>query len=108
MGDSKGVFYARIIDMPNGARMATIADGELLGVEAVDEESGVRIVVSREFYGDMKLDVEEAERLLEEADVLVLAGDRIIGLALEKGLVHPESILEVEGVRHVQIYKFSF
>ncbi len=102
-----GLYYARVIETDHGL-MAVIADEEVMGKAAIDEERGVRIIITREFYGERVIEEGEALDLLERASVLVLAGDRIIEKAVGLGLVHPESVLEVGGLRLVQVFKFSY
>ncbi len=102
-----GLYYARVIETDHGL-MAVIADEEVMGKAAIDEERGVRIIISREFYGERVIEESEALELLERASILVLAGDRIIGRAVELGLVHPDSVLEVGGLRLVQVFKFTY
>ena len=103
-----GIYYARIMTTPEGLLMVAIADEEVIDKAVRDEERGLQIIVSREFYGERIIDELEAIRLIEEADVLVLAGDRIVSKAVELGYVHPDSILEVKGVKHVQVFKFMY
>lgn len=103
-----GLYYARVIDMPNGQKLVAIADEEVMGVEVKDGKTGLMIVVAREFYGESLIGDEDAERLLEYGDVLVLSGSRIIGKAISRGLVSPESVLRIRGVEHVQVYKFTY
>jgi len=102
-----GLYYARVIETDHGL-MAVIADEEVMGKAAIDEERGVRIIISPEFYGERVIEESEALELLERASILVLAGDRIIGRAIDLGFVHPDSVLEVGGLRLVQVFKFRY
>ncbi len=102
------LYYARVIETGEGLLLAAIADEDVIDRAVIDEESGLRIVVSREFYGERVIGENEMLELLERADILVLAGDRVVAKAIEMGLVHPDSVLEVKGVKHVQVFKFGF
>ncbi|MCE4613505.1 MAG: DUF424 family protein [Desulfurococcales archaeon] len=102
-----GMYYVRVIRIEGGL-MVSIADEEVMGKAAVDEESGVRIIVSREFYGGDLVDDDRVEELMREASVLVLAGRRVIKKAIDMGLVNPDSVLEIKGLQHVQVFKFSY
>jgi len=102
-----GMYYVRTIKIEGGL-MVSIADEEVLGKAAVDEETGVRIIVSREFYGGDLVGEDKVEELMRRATVLVLAGKRIIRKAIEMGLVNPDSVLEIKGIQHVQVFKFSY
>lgn len=101
-------FYARVMRIPGIGVMASIADIDAVGRVEEDEDRGIVVSVPREFYGDRLISLDEARRLLESAEVLVLAGSRIINIAIELGLVNPDSVLEVNGLMHVQVYKFRF
>lgn len=102
-----GMYYVKFYQLPYGGVMAAIADEEVLGKAAYDEESRVSIIVSEDFYKGDLVDDDNVERVLADADVLVLAGDRIISKAVKMGLVDPESVLRVGGLSHVQVFKFS-
>ncbi|GAB6147624.1 DUF424 domain-containing protein [Stetteria hydrogenophila] len=102
-----GLYYVKYYRIPGGL-MAAIADEEVLGRLVYDRETGLSIIVSEEFYKGDLVGEEAAERALLEADVLVLAGDRIIEKAIKLGLVDPESVLRKGGLSHVQVFKFGF
>ncbi|MCE4602559.1 MAG: DUF424 family protein [Desulfurococcales archaeon] len=106
-GVGKG-FSLRLIEVPGYGVMAALADLEELGRVEEDRERGLRLEVSPAFYSGRVVCGEEARRILSMATILVLAGRRIIGMAVEMGLVNPDSILEVNGLPHVQVYKFRF
>ncbi len=107
-GESRGLlYYARVMNA-NGFTMVAIADEEVYGKAAIDDDTGVSIIVSEEFYGNNVIEEDEAIRLLEAADILVLAGKRIITKAVELGFVNPDSIMEIKGIQHVQVYKFRY
>ena len=101
------LYYARVMNA-NGLMMAAIADEEVYGKAVIDDDTGVAVIVSEEFYGGNVIEEDEAARLLEAADILVLAGRRIISKAVKMGLVNPDSIMEVKGIQHVQVYKFRY
>ncbi len=103
-----GLYYARVIYTAEGLMMAAIADEEVIDKAARDEERNLQIIVPKSFYGEKVIGDAEAVQLLEEADILVLAGERIISKAIELGFVHPDSVLEVNGLKHVQIFKFMY
>lgn len=97
----------RMYQLPYGGVMAAVADEEVLGKTAYDGESGLSLIVSEEFYKGELVDEEKVERILAGADVLVLAGDRVIGKAVSMGLLEPSSVLRIGGLSHAQVFKFS-
>ncbi|MEJ2126458.1 MAG: DUF424 family protein [Candidatus Bathyarchaeota archaeon] len=42
---------------------------------------------------------------IEESTVVNLVGPNIVKKAIEKGLVHPEAVLDICGIPHAQILK---
>jgi hypothetical protein len=78
-------------------------DKELLGKKLKFGE--VDFVVRESFYFEKFIDIEELIKLLKEAQIVNLIGDKIIGHLIEKGLVNRNSVKLIDGVSHVQIYK---
>ncbi len=80
-----------------------ICDAELLGKTL--NEGKIVFEVREEFYKGIKTTVEEAIYLISQSTVVNMIGKRIVKKALEKGLVHPEAVLNISGVPHAQIVK---
>lgn len=83
--------------------LLAICDAELLGKRLRDG----RIVfeVREDFYKGLKISVEEAIDLVGQSTMVNMVGRHIVRRALERGLIHPEAILEISGVPHAQIVK---
>ncbi|MEM0366230.1 MAG: DUF424 family protein [Acidilobaceae archaeon] len=103
-----GGFHAKLIEIPGGLTMVSIVDEEVLGSKAYDESRGIVLDVNRSFYEGIVISEGEAVKLLEEANILILVGSRIIGLAVEMGIVNPDSILKVGGIEYVQVFKIIY
>jgi len=101
-------FYVRVFELPGGGVMASIVDEEVLGVRVYDSSRGVVIDVSREFYGGDLVGEEEVLRYLESSDVLILVGSRVVGMAVERGLVNPDAVLRVGDIVYVQVVKVLY
>ncbi|MCE4603395.1 MAG: DUF424 family protein [Aeropyrum sp.] len=102
------MYYVRKIKTPEGFIMVTVTDEEVLDRAAYDEERGIRLVVSRSFYkGDLLREAQVLEAI-QEADIIVLTGERSVQLGISLGLVHPDSVLEVKGLKQVQVFKFLY
>ncbi|MEB3773891.1 MAG: DUF424 family protein [Desulfurococcales archaeon] len=102
------LYYFKVTEIPGVGLMVAIADADVMGVHVVDEERNIQIIVDKGFYGDTLAGEDRVRSMMMNADVIVLAGDRVISMAIDMGLVNPDSILEVKGVKHVQVYKFKF
>ena len=80
-----------------------ICDAELLG--QVLCEGKIVFKVSEAFYKGSKMSVEEAITLVETSTIVNMVGRQIVKKAIEKGLIHPEAVLNISGVPHAQIVK---
>ncbi|UCE28848.1 MAG: DUF424 domain-containing protein [Candidatus Bathyarchaeota archaeon] len=78
-------------------------DAELLGM--VLHDGKVAFEVRKEFYMGSKVSVEEAVDLMKQSAIVNMVGRNIVEKAIEKGLIHPEAVLEISGVPHAQIVK---
>lgn len=84
--------------------LLAICDCELLGRTL--RQGKIVFHVKDEFYNGGKLAVDEAVRLIENSTIVNMVGKNCVGKAIEKGYVHPEAVLDIEGVPHAQIVKF--
>ncbi len=80
-----------------------ICDSELLGRTL--REGKIVFHVKDEFYNGGKVPVEEAVCMIENSTIVNLVGNNCVEKAIEKGYVHPEAVLKIEGVPHAQIIK---
>lgn len=61
--------------------------------------------IKEDFYKGRKVTVEEAIELCKQSNIVNMVGKRVVGTAVKAGLVHPEAILNINGVPHAQIVK---
>jgi hypothetical protein len=61
--------------------------------------------VREEFYKGSLVSLEEAVDLIQQSTIVNMVGRKIVEKAIERGLVHPDAVLEIEGVPHAQIVK---
>lgn len=80
-----------------------ICDAEILGKTLC--EGKITFRVKEEFYKGAKVSIEEAISLIENSTIVNMVGKNVVSKAVEKGYVHPEAILNIEGVPHAQILK---
>ena len=83
--------------------LLAICDSELLGRTL--RQGKIVFHVKDEFYNGGKLAVEEAVRMIENSTIVNMVGKNCVGKAIEKGYVHPDAVLDIEGVPHAQIVK---
>jgi len=96
-------FWSKVIKTKFDVLVA-ICDEEVIGKE-IEVERGFRVVASERFYKDKLIDEEEALRLMSEATIGNLLGEKIIKLAVDKNIISPESIILIGGIPHAQFIK---
>lgn len=80
-----------------------ICDCELLGRTL--RYGKVFFHVNEKFYGGEKTAVVEAVAMISNATIVNLVGKKVVEEAIRQGYVHPEAVLNIEGVPHAQIVK---
>ncbi|MEM2280724.1 MAG: DUF424 family protein [Candidatus Bathyarchaeia archaeon] len=83
--------------------LLSICDAEILGKTL--REGKIVFHVTKEFYEGEEVEVEEAIAMIENSTIVNMVGENVVRKAVEKGYVHPEAILKIEGVPHAQIVK---
>lgn len=68
-------------------------------------EGKLKLAPETKFYGSSVVGLPEALVLLDSADIVNLVGRRIVRAAIDKGLVHPDAVITIGGVPHVQVMK---
>jgi hypothetical protein len=61
--------------------------------------------VKEDFYKGRKVTVEEAIELCKQSSIVNMVGKCIVHECVKAGLVHPEAVLDINGVPHAQIVK---
>ncbi len=80
--------------------VVAICDEDLL--EKTLDFNDVKFHVSKKFYGGELIYEEKALKLLENATIGNLIGEKIISLALKKKYIAKENIILINGVPHAQ------
>jgi len=83
--------------------LLAICDCEVLGRTL--REGKIVFHVKDEFYNGGKVSVEEAVGMIENSTIVNMIWRNCVERAIEKGYVHPEAVLRIEGVPHAQILK---
>jgi len=79
-----------------------VCDEDIIGKKF--EQGDLCIEVSEVFYKDKKVDKKELEDLLKYYDNINIVGKDSIKIALELGIIEKESIIQIKGIPHVQIF----
>lgn len=94
--------YVNLKQMGKNVVLA-ICDVELLGKTL--KEGKIVFKVKDEFYNGGKASVDEAVSMINNSTIVNLIGKNCVEKAIEKGYVHPDAVLKIEGIPHAQIIK---
>ncbi len=83
--------------------LLAICDCEVLGRTL--REGKIVFHVKDEFYNGGKVIIEDAMGMIENSTIVNMVGKNCVEKAVEKGYVHPEAVIRIEGVPHAQIVK---
>lgn len=83
--------------------LLAMCDVELLGKTL--REGKIVFQVKEDFYKGAKVNIEEALSMVRNSTIVNMVGKNVVGKAIENGYVHPEAVLDIEGVPHAQIVK---
>jgi hypothetical protein len=83
--------------------LLAMCDCEVLGRTL--REGKIVFHVKDEFYNGGKVSLEEAMGMIENSTIVNMVGKKCVEKAIKKGYVHPEAVLNIEGVPHAQIVK---
>jgi len=94
--------YLNIKKMGQNVLLA-VCDCDLLGRTL--REGKIVFHIKNEFYNGRKATVEEAVDLIGNSTIVNLVGKCCVEKAIAEGFVHPEAVLNIEGVPHAQIMR---
>ncbi len=94
------MFYYKI-HKSGGSTVLAACDFELLGKKF--EEGKLELHIGKEFYGGQNIGNEVLD-LFPKADIINIAGSKIVSLALEHNWVSKDGIIKVKGIPHAQIF----
>lgn len=86
-----------------GNVLLAICDCEILGKTL--REGKITFHVKEEFYKGTKVNIDEAIDMIENSNIVNMIGKNVVHKAIERGYVHPEAVLNIEGIPHAQIVK---
>ena len=83
--------------------LLSICDKEILGKTL--HEGKIVFCVKENFYKGTRVALDEAVSLIESSTIVNMIGKNVVKKAIERGYVHPEAVLYIEGVPHAQIVR---
>lgn len=97
-----GLVYLQRYTTERGTLVAC-CDEEIIG--KTFREGKLKLSVEPKFYGKAAIAMEEALRILTPAEMMNLVGHDIVRAAINQGLVHPDAVIQIGGIPHVQVLK---
>jgi len=94
------MFYYKI-HKSRGKTLLAICDSDLLGKKF--EEGKLALHVSRDFYGGQEIGNDVVD-IFPKADIINIAGSKIVSLALKGKWVSKEGIIKIRRIPHAQIF----
>lgn len=86
-----------------GCVLLAMCDADLLGKTL--KQCKIVFHIREEFYKGSLMRLEEAVGLIRQSTIVNMVGQRIVRKAVEEGWIHPDAVLEIEGVPHAQVVK---
>ena len=83
--------------------LLAMCDANMLGKTL--KQGKIVFRIQEKFYKGSLVSLEEAVDLIQQSTIVNMVGQTIVKKAVEKGLVHPDAIIEIKGVPHAQIVK---
>jgi len=83
--------------------LLAICDVDIIGRTL--REGKIVFCVKENFYKGAQVNVEEAVSMIENCNIVNMVGRNVVKKAIEQGYVHPDAVLNIEGVPHAQIVK---
>jgi hypothetical protein len=97
-----GLVYLQRYTTEKGTLVAC-CDEEIIG--KTFRQGKLKLSIEPKFYGKTAIALEEALRMLVPAEMMNLAGHDIVRAAITQGLVHPDAVIQIDGIPHVQVLK---
>jgi hypothetical protein len=94
--------YVNIRKMGKNILLA-ICDSEVLGKTL--RQGKIVFHIKDEFYNGGKTTIEDAISMIKNSTIVNIVGKNCVEKAIAKGYVHPDAVLQIEGVPHAQIVK---
>ena len=95
-------FSAKLINSQNNS-MLNICDAELL--EKKISKDDINIHISKNYYGEQLVELNEAKTLLKNSSVINMVGKEIISLSTSMGIGSKNGIKKIDGVPFLIVYK---
>jgi uncharacterized protein len=85
-------------------RMLNICDVDLVGRSF--NESALTINITRSYFAEQIVEENEAEKLLKNASIINMVGEKTIALSARLGIGSSKGVKKIDGVPFLLVFKF--
>jgi len=96
--------YLKIHENPSG-KIVAVCDKELIGQVLEDETRYLDLDKYRNFYMGEHVEEDAVKKALENFGSANVVGERGVRIAIEMGIVEESSVMNINDVPYVQIYR---
>jgi hypothetical protein len=100
------MFWCKIFSTKHDIVVA-LCDEELIEKEIRSKELGMKVKISKNFYGEKLIDEHIALRVLKRATIGNLMGERAVALAEKNGFIIRKNVILIGGIPHAQFVKME-
>jgi len=104
MSEEKARRYNYKVHVQGDYRLVGICDMGIVGKEFQEEKK--KIFVDPAFYCSDVVEESQISNLISTADSVNLVGNDVVEHVIEMGLVDPNCVIVIQGVKHAQIISF--
>jgi len=83
--------------------LLAMCDAEIIGKTL--REGKIVFCVKEDFYKGARVSIEEALYMIQNSTIVNMVGKNVVKKAIEHGYVHPDAVLNIQGIPHAQIVK---
>jgi hypothetical protein len=87
-----------------GEVVVAVCDEELLGAR-LRVRRDYEVLVSRDFYLGRLANWEDVKEAISRGTIINLLGNKVVSRAVAEGLISEASCVEIDRVKHVQIFR---
>jgi hypothetical protein len=98
------MFWCKIFPTKHDLVVA-LCDENLIDKEIKSKGLGMKIKISKSFYGDRLIDETVALRVMKRATIGNLMGEQIVALAEKNGFIIRKNVILIDGIPHAQFVK---
>lgn len=90
-----------------GQKVVAVSESGLVGKHIEDNEKGMDVLVSKEFYGENEVELDEIVQHIIATGNANIMGSGIVDALIEKKVIDPEHIIRIGDIKHAQIYNLD-